>query len=131
MIPDVVLVNFYSDTGNLPWHRDNDAGDKAFMDSSLGKPVVSFSIGDAADFGYKWRHEDPDQVLRLESGDCVLFGGPSRMILHSVLQIHPNTKLRALKMKKGRLNITFRDHSELEAHEINLGYDGDNRLKAK
>eukprot|EP00959_Pyramimonas_sp_CCMP1952_P067167 1402041-Pyramimonas_sp.AAC.1 len=44
-------------------------------------------------------------------------------------QVHPNTKPRTLNMRMGRLNITFRDHSELEEHEINLGYDGENRLK--
>jgi hypothetical protein len=68
-------------------------------------------------------------VVRLESGDCIIFGGPSRMILHSLLRIYPNTKPRTLKMRMGRLNITFRDHSEVEAHEINLGFDGENRLE--
>jgi len=128
MSADVVLVNFYSDRGSLPWHRDNDAG-KALTDLNLGKPVVSFSVGDAADFGYKWHHEDTEKVVRLESGDCIIFGGPSRMILHSLLRIYPNTKPRTLKMRMGRLNITFRDHSEVEDHEINLGFDGENRLE--
>mmetsp|Transcript_9780 Transcript_9780/g.18433 ORF Transcript_9780/g.18433 Transcript_9780/m.18433 type:complete len:363 (-) Transcript_9780:413-1501(-) len=128
MNPDVVLVNFYHQKSSLGWHRDNDAG-KAFTEMNLGKPVVSFSIGDAADFGYKWRFEDQEQIIKLESGDAIIFGGPSRMILHSILKVHPNTKPRALRMRQGRLNITFRDHSELEAHEIDLGYDGDNRLK--
>ncbi|KAK3235703.1 hypothetical protein CYMTET_54112 [Cymbomonas tetramitiformis] len=127
MDANVVLVNFYSDKGNLNWHRDNDEG-KANTALNLGRPVVSFSIGDAADFGYKWKMEDQEKVVRLESGDVLIFGGPSRMILHSVIQVYPNTKPRTLKMNRGRLNITFRDHSELDDSEINLGYDGDNRL---
>ncbi|KAK3235702.1 hypothetical protein CYMTET_54111 [Cymbomonas tetramitiformis] len=127
MDANVVLVNFYSDKGNLNWHRDNDEG-KANTALNLGRPVVSFSVGDAADFGYKWKMEDQEKVVRLESGDVLIFGGPSRMILHSVIQVYPNTKPRTLKMNRGRLNITFRDHSELDDSEINLGYDGDNRL---
>ena len=43
--------------------------------------------------------------------------------------MHPNTKPRWLKMRSGRLNITFRDHSELSNAEIDLGYNGENRLE--
>ena len=49
--------------------------------------------------------------MRLESGDVLLFGGPSRMIVHSVLRVIPKTMPLALRgcMRNGRLNVTYRD----------------------
>ncbi len=50
--------------------------------------------------------------MRLESGDLLVFGGPARMIFHSVAKIHPNTAppelIRATGLRPGRLNLTFR-----------------------
>jgi hypothetical protein len=113
-------------------------------------PVVSISVGDACDFGYcDSRPEEADaalvalgggdkvKTLRLDSGDVLVFGGPSRMVYHgcvlrvecvptaarparsragpprirlsrSVTKVYPNRRPKALVLAPGRLNLTFR-----------------------
>ena len=98
--------------------------DKSESADSLrrGAPVVSISIGDACDFGYSTtRPEETDASLealggahkarsvRLDSGDILVFGGPSRMIFHGVTKIHANNRPKGLRMLPGRLNLTFRE----------------------
>ncbi len=78
-----------------------------------GLPVVSFSIGDAADFAFgPSRDEGRCRVLRLESGDVLMFGGASRMIFHAVRAVHAGTApaelLQRTNLRPGRLNLTFR-----------------------
>lgn len=48
--------------------------------------------------------------MRLDSGDVFIFGGRSRMIVHSVLRVIPHTMPGYMRkhMREGRLNITFR-----------------------
>ncbi|GIL84065.1 hypothetical protein Vretimale_11035 [Volvox reticuliferus] len=56
-------------------------------------------------------------TVRLESGDLLVFGGPGRMIFHSVSKVHPNTAppelVRATGLRPGRLNLTFRQYRAL------------------
>jgi hypothetical protein len=49
--------------------------------------------------------------VRLDSGDALLFGGPSRMLVHSVLRVVPKTMPPQLRghVRNGRLNVTYRD----------------------
>jgi alkylated DNA repair dioxygenase AlkB len=80
-----------------------------------GLPVVSFSIGDSADFLYgDQRDEDKAEKVKLESGDVVIFGGKSRHVFHGVTAIHPNTAPKPLleetNLLPGRLNLTFRKY---------------------
>ena len=83
-----------------------------------GLPVVSFSIGDSADFLYGDHrdvdNEDKDHKVVLESGDVLIFGGRSRNIFHGVTAIYPNTAPKALleptNLRPGRLNLTFRQY---------------------
>lgn len=80
-----------------------------------GLPVVSFSIGDSADFLYgDQRDEDKAEKVKLESGDVLIFGGKSRHIFHGVTAIHPNTAPKTLleetNLRPGRLNLTFRKY---------------------
>eukprot|EP01064_Diplonema_japonicum_P021811 TRINITY_DN31385_c0_g1_i1.p1 TRINITY_DN31385_c0_g1~~TRINITY_DN31385_c0_g1_i1.p1 ORF type:complete len:340 (+),score=73.72 TRINITY_DN31385_c0_g1_i1:81-1100(+) len=110
MDPDLVLLNFYTpENPGIYWHRDNSAQEKRSVE--LGLPVVSVSIGDSCVFAWHPEPENPVQELVLDSGDVLIFGGPSRLILHSVPKIYANTAPKGLKMPKGRLNITFRDQS--------------------
>ncbi|KXZ45726.1 hypothetical protein GPECTOR_51g712 [Gonium pectorale] len=110
--PDICLANFYERSGRLGMHQDKDE-----MPDSLraGLPVVSLSIGDSADFLYG-KTRDPEQAssVRLDSGDLLVFGGPGRMIFHSVSRIHrdsaPRELLAATGMRPGRLNLTFRQY---------------------
>ncbi|XP_076956463.1 DNA N(6)-methyladenine demethylase ALKBH1C-like [Bidens hawaiensis] len=110
MSPDICIVNFYSDTGRLGLHQDKDESEESIK---KGLPVVSFSIGDSAEFKYgETRSEDEAEKVTLESGDVLIFGGKSRLVYHGVTSIIPDTAPILLKeatdMRSGRLNLTFR-----------------------
>ncbi|EOY27333.1 2-oxoglutarate-dependent dioxygenase family protein, putative isoform 1 [Theobroma cacao] len=112
MSPNICIVNFYSASGRLGLHQDRDESPE-----SLHKrlPVVSFSIGDSAEFLYgDQRDVDKAEKVELESGDVLIFGGNSRHIFHGVTAIKQNTAPRALvdetNLRPGRLNLTFREY---------------------
>ena len=75
--------------------------------------MISLSIGLAADFAYKstYNEDEEQKIVHLKSGDAIVFGGQSRMIVHSVLRVYPNTMPGYLQgfMRMGRLNVTYRD----------------------
>ncbi|KAK9756023.1 hypothetical protein RND81_01G067700 [Saponaria officinalis] len=109
--PDVCLVNYYAPrTGRLGLHQDKDESRESL---DKGIPIVSFSIGDSADFLYSDQRdaEKADNVI-LESGDVLIFGGKSRHIFHGVPTIIPDTAPKLLleetNFRPGRLNLTFR-----------------------
>ena len=110
--PDICIVNFYSQTGHLGLHQDNYESEDSLR---RGLPVVSFSIGHSAPFLYG-DHRDPDKAekLLLESGDVLIFGGPSRNVFHGVSAIHPATApeilLQHTNLCPSRLNLTFRQY---------------------
>ncbi|KAJ9559180.1 hypothetical protein OSB04_013794 [Centaurea solstitialis] len=110
MLPDICIVNFYSKNGKLGLHQDKDESSESI---NRGLPVVSFSIGQSADFLYG-DVGDIDKATKvvLESGDVLIFGGKSRRIFHGVTSIHPNeapsSVQEATNMIPGRLNLTFR-----------------------
>lgn len=110
--PDICLVNYYATTGRLGLHQDKDEGRE-----SLGKgiPIVSFSIGDTAEFLYgDERDVEKAEKISLESGDVLIFGGKSRHIFHGVSAILPESAPKSLleetNFRPGRLNLTFRQH---------------------
>ena len=85
--------------------------------------MISFSIGDTADFYYsthrpklsqKQRLTDPTAALAsmtkvtLRSGDAIIFGGPSRMIYHALHGVAPRSAPPQLHLAPGRLNLTLR-----------------------
>lgn len=110
MSPDICIVNFYSRNGQLGLHQDKDESAESI---NRGLPVVSFSIGDSADFlfGDVGDIDEAKKVI-LESGDVLIFGGKSRRIFHGVTSIRPDSAplslLQATDMIPGRLNLTFR-----------------------
>lgn len=80
-----------------------------------GLPVVSFSLGDSAEFLYgDDRDVDKAGKVTLESGDVLIFGGESRLIYHGVPCIFPKTAPKRLlgqtNLRPGRLNLTFRQY---------------------
>ncbi|XP_019186223.1 PREDICTED: uncharacterized protein LOC109180953 isoform X1 [Ipomoea nil] len=110
--PDVCIVNFYTVEGRLGLHQDRDESPESLHS---GLPVVSFSIGDSAEFLYgDERDVQKAEKVSLESGDVLIFGGKSRHIFHGVTSIIPNTAPPALseitKLRPGRLNLTFRQY---------------------
>nr|GMC50006.1 Oxoglutarate/iron-dependent dioxygenase [Ipomoea batatas] len=112
MSPNVCIVNFYTTSGKLGLHQDKDESPESIK---RRLPVVSFSIGDAAEFLYS-NERDPEKADKviLESGDVLIFGGKSRLIYHGVSSIKQNTAspslLEETNLKPGRLNLTFRQY---------------------
>eukprot|EP00760_Papus_ankaliazontas_P029901 PhM_4_TR4519/c0_g1_i2/m.58688 len=109
MHPTYVLLNYYLPTsGGMYWHRDNSKGE--LESARRGIPVVSFSVGDACVFSYRQEQSDPIQEVLLESGDVLVFGGPSRLILHSVTKVYGGSAPKWLRREVpgGRINMTFR-----------------------
>ncbi|XP_021766285.1 uncharacterized protein LOC110730765 isoform X2 [Chenopodium quinoa] len=110
MNPDICIVNFYSETGRLGLHQDRDESAESL---NKGLPVVSFSLGDSAEFLYgDQRDPSKAETLILESGDVLIFGGQSRHVFHGVASIIPDSApcflLEETKLIPGRLNLTFR-----------------------
>ncbi|XP_017441136.1 uncharacterized protein LOC108346577 [Vigna angularis] len=112
MTPDICIVNFYTNNGKLGLHQDRDESRESLQ---KGLPVVSFSIGDSADFLYGVRrNEEEAEWVMLESGDVLIFGGEFRHIFHGVPSILPNSAPKELfrdsGLSPGRLNLTFRQY---------------------
>ncbi|KAL3528558.1 hypothetical protein ACH5RR_007880 [Cinchona calisaya] len=112
MSPNICIVNFYTKSGRLGLHQDKDESRESLR---RGLPVVSFSIGDSAEFLYgDQRDIDRVEKIKLESGDVLIFGGKSRNIFHGVSTIFPDTAPKALleetNLRSGRLNLTFREY---------------------
>jgi len=102
---DLCILNFYDAEGRMGLHQDKD---ESAASITSGTPVVSLSLGDAARFLFGGtRRRDPVEVLRLESGDAFVFGGPARLRYHGVSRVLPGTAPPALGLK-GRINLTLR-----------------------
>ncbi len=97
--PDACLINRYGAGAKLSPHQDRDERD-------LSQPIVSLSLGLPARFQFGGC-ERRTQLRRiaLESGDVVVWGGPSRLAYHGVLPLaggeHPLTG-------PWRYNLSFR-----------------------
>lgn len=97
--PDACLVNRYEPGSRLSLHQDRNEHDYT-------APIVSVSLGLPATFlfGGERRNDRPKRI-RLESGDIVVWGGPSRLAFHGVDTLadgqHPLTGAC-------RFNLTFR-----------------------
>ena len=104
--PDAALVNLYGPGATMGLHQDRD-------EASLA-PVISFSLGDACTFrfGTPEHRGRPYTDVRLESGDLVVFGGPSRMAFHGVPKVFDGTApawcREVLGAAPGRVNLTLR-----------------------
>ncbi|KAI3512223.1 hypothetical protein L1887_19516 [Cichorium endivia] len=112
MSPDICIAKVYTKDGKLGLHQDKDESRESL---DRGLPVVSFSIGDSAEFLYgNERDIEKAEKVNLESGDVLIFGGESRNIFHGVSCIVPDTAsrrlLEATDMCPGRLNLTFRQY---------------------
>lgn len=105
--PDVCLLNFYPEEGTLGLHQDRDERPEAI---EAGIPVVSISLGDTAEFLIGGtRRKDPVKTVLLESGDALVFGGPSRLRFHGVAGIIPESAPEGIGVC-GRFNLTFRQY---------------------
>jgi alkylated DNA repair protein (DNA oxidative demethylase) len=97
--PEACLINRYVPGAKLSLHQDKDELD-------FGAPIVSVSLGLSAIFlfGGPKRAEKPRRY-RLEHGDVVAWGGPSRLFFHGVA---PLVEGEHAVMGRQRINLTFR-----------------------
>jgi alkylated DNA repair protein (DNA oxidative demethylase) len=98
-VPDGCLINRYEPGAKLSLHQDKDERDHS-------APIVSVSLGLPAVFQFGG-NKRTDQTVRvpLEHGDVVVWGGPSRLRYHGVLQLrHGHHPL----LGEQRINLTFR-----------------------
>jgi DNA alkylation damage repair protein AlkB len=102
---DLCIVNWYTARSRMGLHQDKD---ESRENIERGLPVVSVSIGDTARFLIGGlRRRDPVDAVSLESGDVLVFGGPSRLRYHGVKGIVAGTAPPSLGFA-GRLNLTLR-----------------------
>ena len=97
--PDACLVNRYEPGARLSLHQDRDETD-------FGAPIVSVSLGLPAIFLWGGlKRSDKPQRFRLEHGDVVVWGGPSRLFFHGVAPLADGA--HGL-LGRRRINLTFR-----------------------
>jgi alkylated DNA repair protein (DNA oxidative demethylase) len=97
--PNACLINRYAVGARLSLHQDKNEQDYTH-------PIVSVSLGLPATFLLgTLRRTDTPRRIRIQHGDVLVWGGPARLIYHSVASIasgtHPLTGSH-------RINITFR-----------------------
>jgi DNA oxidative demethylase len=97
--PDACLVNRYEPGARMSLHQDKDEDD-------FGAPIVSVSLGLRAIFLFGGlKRTDKPRRFRLEHGDVVVWGGPTRLVFHGVAPLADGE--HAL-MGRQRINLTFR-----------------------
>ncbi len=97
--PDACLINRYEPGAKMSLHQDKDETDFA-------APIVSVSLGLPAIFLFGGlKRSDKPRRFRLQHGDVVVWGGPSRLFFHGVAPLadgeHP-------LLDRQRINLTFR-----------------------
>jgi alkylated DNA repair protein (DNA oxidative demethylase) len=98
-VPDACLINRYVPGARMSLHQDRDETD-------FDAPIVSVSLGLPATFLFGGlKRSDRPRRFRLEHGDVVVWGGPSRLFYHGIAPLaggeHP-------LLGPQRINLTFR-----------------------
>ena len=97
--PEACLVNRYEPGTRLSLHQDRD-------EKNYDAPIVSVSLGLPATFLWGGlKRADKTVRYRLEHGDVVVWGGPSRLVFHGVAPLADGE--HAL-LGRQRINLTFR-----------------------
>lgn len=93
------LINRYEPKARMSLHQDKDEGD-------FSAPIVSISLGLPATFLFGgMKRSDRPRRFRLENGDVVVWGGPTRMAYHGVAPLAAGES----PLTGGvRINLTFR-----------------------
>jgi alkylated DNA repair protein (DNA oxidative demethylase) len=97
--PDACLVNRYEPAARMSLHQDKDETD-------FSAPIVSVSLGLPAIFLFGGlKRSDKPRRFRLEHGDVVVWGGPTRLFFHGIAPLADGE--HAL-LGRQRINLTFR-----------------------
>ena len=97
--PDACLINRYEPGARMSLHQDRDERD-------FENPIVSVSLGLPAIFLFGGlKRSDKPARYRLEHGDVVVWGGPSRLFFHGVA---PLADGEHGLLGRQRINLTFR-----------------------
>merc|ERR1712060_281598 len=110
----VAIMNYYGPrSSGMGWHVDADTDPPhVTCEVAQNSAVVSLSIGDSCDFCYRdaggGRGGKSEHRVKLDSGDVLVFGGPSRSVEHCVDGIYKGSRPPDLRMLPGRINVTFR-----------------------
>jgi alkylated DNA repair protein (DNA oxidative demethylase) len=97
--PDACLINRYEPGARLSLHQDRD-------EHRMSEPIVSVSLGLPAVFLFGGlRRNDRPRRMRLEHGDVVVWGGPTRLVFHGVQALDDGMHVAAGRC---RINLTFR-----------------------
>jgi alkylated DNA repair protein (DNA oxidative demethylase) len=97
--PDACLINQYEPGARMSLHQDRDERD-------YRKPIVSVSLGLPAIFLFGGlKRSDKTRRFRLEHGDVVVWGGPSRLVFHGIA---PLADGEHSLLGRRRINLTFR-----------------------
>lgn len=97
--PDACLMNRYQEGMTMGMHRDAD-------ESCFDHPIVSISLGLDANFRFGGLDKkDPAVSLRLQHGDAMVWGGPTRRVYHGVSRVFPGAHSQLGRI---RVNLTFR-----------------------
>ncbi len=97
--PDACLINRYQPGAQLTLHQDKNETD-------YDAPIVSVSLGLPAVFLFGgMSRKDRPRRMRLESGDVVVWGGPTRLAYHGVAPLKPGEHPLTGAF---RMNLTFR-----------------------
>lgn len=103
--PEACLVNLYEPAARMGLHQDRD-------EAEFSAPVLSVSLGASALFRHGGeRRNDPTRSIRLDSGDVVVIGGPSRLCFHGIDRLYPGTS--TLIEGDRRINLTLRRVAKL------------------
>ncbi len=98
--PEACLVNVYEPSARMGLHQDRDEED-------FGAPVVSLSLGDTGLFRFGGTTRGArTRSIRLQSGDALVLGGPSRLVFHGIDRLIAGTS--TLLPEGGRINLTLR-----------------------
>lgn len=111
-----VLLNMYTSSEGLVWHRD------IYENDGIGDfPIVNLCVGATCVFGFRHKETDPLRTIRLRSGDVLLFGGPCRLIEHAVLEVDLGDCPDWMETPC-RFSYTFRHSPEVIGREAEFKY---------
>ncbi len=116
-----ILTLYYPGSVGIGWHIDGYGGN----DGDIGAPVFSLTLGNTCLFQYKLVKTNVKIDIELRSGDLIVFGGPQRLMYHSVKQIYP--KSFSIDFN-ARINITARTCSDLTLDD-DIKYETENYVE--